>query len=107
MIKTKQEFDRLLSPARAMGPPPRLPDFTKEAVVVVTEPETNRNVKVEFTSAVRFGRSIALRYRTNIGEETSHKSRPFAAIIVGRGDATEVLVRMEGDERALLRFPLR
>ncbi len=107
VIKTKQEFVRLLSPARVMGPPPRLPDFTKEAVVVVTEPETNRDVKVEFTSAVRFGRSIALRYRTNIGEETSHKSRPFAAIIVGRGDATEVSVRMEGEERALLRLPLR
>ena len=109
VIKTRQEFDRLLSPARVMGPPPRLPDFTKEAVVVVAEPETDREVKIEFTGAARFGRSIALRYRTNIGEKTSFRSRPFAAIIVERGDATEVSVLMEGGsggERAQ-RLPLR
>ncbi|MFN5057907.1 MAG: GDYXXLXY domain-containing protein, partial [Verrucomicrobiota bacterium] len=40
VIRTPEEFQRFLSPARVAGPAPRLPDFSKEIVVLISENET-------------------------------------------------------------------
>jgi len=108
VIRTPEEFRRFLSPARVAGPAPRLPDFSKEVVVLITENETDRDVRIAVTGVERFGRSLMVRYRVTQGAKTSHKSKPMEAVIIERGDATEVTLLKEplGDGRGF-RIPLR
>ena len=108
VIRTQAEFGRLLSPARVAGPAPRLPDFSKEIVVLISENETDRDVRIAVTGVERFGSSLMVRYRVTQGAKTSHKSKPMEAVIIERGDATEVTLLKEplGDGPGL-RIPLR
>jgi uncharacterized membrane protein/uncharacterized membrane-anchored protein len=108
VIRTPEEFRRFLSPARVAGPAPRLPDFSKEVVVLITEQETDREVSIAVTGVERFGSSLMVRYRVTQGAKTSHKSKPMEAVIIERGDATEVTLLKEplGDGRSF-RIPLR
>ena len=107
-IRTQEEFRRFLSPARVAGPAPRLPDFAKEVVVLITENETDRDEKITVTGVERFGASLMVRYRVTQGAKTSHKSKPMEAVIIERGDATEVTLLKEplGDGPGI-RLPLR
>jgi uncharacterized membrane protein/uncharacterized membrane-anchored protein len=108
VIRTQAEFQRLLSPARVAGPAPRLPDFSKEVVVLISEDETDRDVRIAVTGVERFGSSLMVRYRVTQGAKTTHKSKPMEAVIIERGDATEVTLLQEplGDRRGI-RLPLR
>lgn len=108
VIRTQAEFQRLLSPARVAGPDPRLPDFSKEVVVLISEDETDRDVRIAVTGVERFGSSLMVRYRVTQGAKTTHKSKPMEAVIIERGDATEVTLLQEplGDRRGI-RLPLR
>lgn len=108
VIRTQAEFQRLLSPARVAGPAPRLPDFSKEVVVLISENETDRDVRIAVTGVERFGSSLMVRYRVTQGAKTAHKSKPMEAVIIERGDATEVTLLQEplGDGRGI-RLPLR
>ena len=108
VIRTQAEFRRLLSPARVAGPAPRLPDFSKEIVVLISEHETDRDVRIAVTGVERFGSSLMVRYRVTQGAKTSHKSKPMEAVIIERGDATEVTLLKEplGDGPGI-RIPLR
>ena len=108
VIRTPEEFRRFLSPARVAGPAPRLPDFSKEIVVLITENETDRDVRIAVTGVERFGSSLMVRYRVTQGAKTSHKSKPMEAVIIERGEATEVTLLKEplGDEPGI-RLPLR
>ena len=94
-IRTQEEFRRFLSPARVAGPAPRLPDFAKEVVVLITENETDRDERITVTGVERFGASLMVRYRVTQGAKTSHKSKPMEAVIIERGDATEVMLLKE------------
>ena len=107
-IRTQEEFRRFLSPARVAGPAPRLPDFSKEVVVLITENETDRDERITVTGVERFGASLMVRYRVTQGAKTSHKSKPMEAVIIERGDATEVTLLKEplGDG-PVIRLPLR
>jgi hypothetical protein len=107
-IRTQEEFRRFLSPARVAGPAPRLPDFSKEIVVLITENETDRDERITITGVERFGASLMVRYRVTQGAKTSHKSKPMEAVIIERGDATEVTLLKEplGDGPGI-RLPLR
>jgi uncharacterized membrane protein/uncharacterized membrane-anchored protein len=107
-IRTQEEFRRFLSPARVAGPAPRLPDFAKEVVVLITENETDRDERITVTGVERFGASLMVRYRVTQGAKTSHKSKPMEAVIIERGDATEVTLLKEplGDGPGI-RLPLR
>jgi uncharacterized membrane protein/uncharacterized membrane-anchored protein len=108
VIRTQEEFRRFLSPARVAGPAPRLPDFSKEIVVLIAENETDRDVRITVTVVERFGSSLMVRYRVTQGAKTSHMSKPMEAVIIERGDATEVTLLKEplGDGPGL-RIPLR
>jgi len=108
VIRTPEEFRRFLSPARVAGPAPRLPDFSKEVVVLITENEMDRDVRIAVTGVERFGSSLMVRYRVTLGAKTSHKSKPMEAVIIERGEATEVTLLKEplGDEPGI-RLPLR
>ena len=108
VIRTPEEFRRFLSPARVAGPAPRLPDFSKEIVVLISENETDRDVRIAVTGVERFGGSLMVRYRVTQGAKTSHKSKPMEAVIIERGDATEVTLLKEplGDGPGI-RLPLR
>ncbi|MEN9814545.1 MAG: hypothetical protein RLZZ412_527 [Verrucomicrobiota bacterium] len=107
-IRTQEEFRRFLSPARVAGPAPRMPDFAKEVVVLITENETDRDERITVTGVERFGASLMVRYRVTQGAKTSHKSKPMEAVIIERGDATEVTLLKEplGDGPSI-RLPLR
>jgi uncharacterized membrane protein/uncharacterized membrane-anchored protein len=107
-IRTQAEFQRFLSPARVAGSTPRLPDFTKEIVVLITEDETDRETRIAVTGVERFGSSLMVRYSVTQGDRTGHKSMPMEAVIVERGDATEVTLLKEplGEGRSI-RLPLR
>jgi uncharacterized membrane protein/uncharacterized membrane-anchored protein len=107
-IRTQEEFRRFLSPARVAGPAPRLPDFAKEVVVLITENEMDRDERITVTGVERFGASLMVRYRVTQGAKTSHKTKPMEAVIIERGDATEVTLLKEplGDGPAI-RLPLR
>ncbi len=107
-IRTQEEFRRFLSPARVAGPAPRLPDFSKEVVVLITENETDRDERITVTGVERFGASLMVRYRVTQGAKTSHKTKPMEAVIIERGDATVVTLLKEplGDGPAI-RLPLR
>ncbi len=108
VIRTQAEFQRFLSPARVAGPAPRLPDFSKEVVLLITENETDRDVRIAVTGVERFGSSLMVRYRVTQGAKTSHKSQPMEAVIIERGDATEVTLLKEPlDDGASIRLPLR
>jgi uncharacterized membrane-anchored protein len=110
VIRTQDEFRRLLSPARVAGPDPRLPDFSKEIVVLLTERETDHEVRMAVTGVERFGSSLIVRYSVTQGAKTSHKSVPTEAVIVECGDATELTLLQEphGDEPGFrMRVPLR
>lgn len=107
VIRTKEEFDRLLSPARVMGPPPRMPDFSKEVVVLFTEFETDVDTKIAVSSVERFGTSLMIRYRSSRGAKMTHRILPMEAVIIARGDATEVSLTREGGGGWPERIPLR
>lgn len=108
VLRSEAEFGKVLSPARVMGPPPRLPDFSKEAVVLISEPDTDRETRITVTSVERFGASLIARYRVTTGGSMSHRTRPFEAIILERGDATEVTLIQEGmPGTGSMRLPLR
>lgn len=111
-IRTQEEFRRLLSPARVAGPAPRLPDFTKEIVLLITEVETDREVRIAVTGVERFGNSIVVRYGVTQGPKLPHKTMPMEAVIIERGDATEVALFKESTGEAprfqpFFRIPLR
>ena len=108
VIRTQEEFQRFLSPARVAGPAPRLPDFSKEVVVLISEDETDRDVRIAVTGVERFGSSLMVRYRVTQGAKTSHMSKPMEAVIIERGDASEVTLLKEplGEGRGF-RIPLR
>jgi len=108
VIRTQEEFQRFLSPARVAGPAPRLPDFSKEVVVLISEDETDRDVRIAVTGVERFGSSLMVRYRVTQGAKTTHKSKPMEAVIIERGDASEVTLLKEplGEGRGF-RIPLR
>jgi len=108
VIRTQEEFRRFLSPARVAGPAPRLPDFSKEIVVLIAENETDRDVRITVTVVERFGSSLMVRYRVTQGAKTSHMSKPMEAVIIERGDATEVTLLKEplGNGPGI-RIPLR
>ena len=108
VIRTPEEFRRFLSPARVAGPAPRLPDFSKEIVLLIAENETDRDVRIAVTGVERFGSSLMVRYRVTQGAKTSHKSKPMEAVIIERGEATEVTLLKEplGDGPGI-RLPLR
>ena len=108
VLRSQAEFAKMLSPARVMGPAPRLPDFSKEVVLLINEPETNRETRITVTSVERFGASLIARYRVTTGAVMSHRIRPFEAIILERGDATEVTLLQEGiPGDAAMRLALR
>ena len=108
VLKSQAEFEKVLSPARVMGPPPRMPDFAKEVVLLIVEPDTNRETRITVTSVERFGASLIARYRVTTGATLTHRARPSEAIILERGDAAEVTLIQEGmpGERSM-RLPLR
>jgi uncharacterized membrane-anchored protein len=108
VLKSQAEFEKALSPARAMGPPPRMPDFAKEVVLLIVEPDTNRETRITVTCVERFGASLIARYRVTTGATLTHRARPSEAIILERGDAAEVTLIQEGmpGERSM-RLPLR
>jgi uncharacterized membrane protein/uncharacterized membrane-anchored protein len=108
VLRSQAEFAKTLSPARVMGPAPRLPDFAKEVVLLIVEPDTNRETRITVTSVERFGASLIARYRVTTGAAISHRTRPFEAIILERGDAAEVTLIQEGmpGDRSM-RLPLR
>ena len=112
VIRTQEEFQRFLSPARVAGPAPRLPDFSKEVVVLISEHETDREVSIAVTGVERFGNSIVVRYGVTQGPKLPHKTMPMEAVIIERGDATEVALFKESPGEAprfqpFFRIPLR
>jgi hypothetical protein len=48
------------------------------------------------TSVERFGASLIVRYRITTGASMSYRTKPFEAIILERGTATEVMLLQEG-----------
>ena len=77
-------------------------------MVLIAENETDRDVRITVTVVERFGSSLMVRYRVTQGAKTSHMSKPMEAVIIERGDATEVTLLKEplGDGPGL-RIPLR
>ncbi len=76
--------------------------------MLITEDETDRDERIIVPGVERFGASLMVRYRVTQGAKTSHKTKPMEAVIIERGDATEVTLIQEGmPGNASMRLPLR
>jgi hypothetical protein len=84
-----------------------MPDFSKEVVVLFTEFETEVDTKIAVSSVERFGTSLMIRYRVSRGAKTDHRIRPMEAVIIARGDATEISLTREDGGGWPERIPLR
>lgn len=98
MVTSRQDFERLYGMAAVMGRggQPTPIDFTRQFVIGIVLPLTNRHTEIVPGPLVQRGDTLTLHYRVKVaGREMSSTMRPMELIIVDRSHRAKVCVLQE------------
>ena len=93
VIHNQQDFENVFGNASVMGrngQPTRI-DFSRQFVVAVIMPETNRQTTIETALVRRLGDRLYFSYIIEEGHATSYTMRPYTAIVVDRMEPSDVV----------------
>jgi len=93
VIHNQQEFESVFGEGAVMGRnghPTRI-DFSRQFVVAVILPETNRQTTIETALVRRLGDKLYFSYIIDEGHATSYTMRPYTAVIVDRMEPSDVV----------------
>lgn len=93
VIQNQQEFESVFGEGAVMGrngQPTRI-DFSRQFVVAVILPETNRQTTIETALVRRLGDRLYFSYIIEEGHATSYTMRPYTAVVVDRMEPSDVV----------------
>ena len=93
VIHNQQDFESVFGEGAVMGrngQPTRI-DFSRQFVVAVILPETNRQTSIEAALVRRLGDRLYFSYIIEEGHATSYTMRPYTAIVVDRMEPSDVV----------------
>ena len=93
VIHNQHDFESVFGEAAVMGrngQPTRV-DFSRQFVVALILPETNRQTSVEVALVRRLGDRLYFSYIIEQGHATSYTMRPYTAIVVDRMEPSDVV----------------
>ncbi|TCV15264.1 MULTISPECIES: hypothetical protein [Bacteroidota] len=92
-IETQEQFNEIFGMAAHMGNDgkPTVIDFSKQNVLAVVLPETDRETKIYPVSLQRDENGeILLTYGVKVGEKQTHTTRPNLAVIIAKSEKGNV-----------------
>ena len=93
VIHNKQDFENVFGQAAVMGrngQPTRI-DFSRQFVVAMIMPVTNRQTTIETALLRRLSDRLYFSYIIDEGHKTSYTLRPFTAVVVSRNEPSDVV----------------
>ncbi|MBR5725909.1 MAG: hypothetical protein IKX56_04145 [Muribaculaceae bacterium] len=93
VIHNQQDFENVFGQAAVMGrngQPTRI-DFSRQFVVAMIMPVTNRQTTIETALLRRLGDRLYFSYIIDEGHKTSYTLRPFTAVVVSRNEPSDVV----------------
>lgn len=93
VIHNQQDFENVFGAGAVMGrngQPTRI-DFSKQFVVAVILPETNRQTTIETALVRRVRDRLYFSYIIDEGHATSYTIRPYTAVVVDRMEPSDVV----------------
>lgn len=93
VIHNQQDFENVFGEAAVMGhngQPTRI-DFSRQFVVAMIMPVTNRQTTIETALLRRLGDRLYFSYIIDEGHATSYTIRPFTAVVVSRNEPSDVV----------------
>ena len=93
VIQNQQDFHSVFGEGAVMGRngQPTKIDFSRQFVVAVIMPETNRQTSIETALVRRLGDKLYFSYIIEEGHATSYTMRPYTAIVVDRMEPSNVV----------------
>lgn len=93
VIHNQQDFDAVFGAGAVMGHngQPTNINFSRQFVIAVILPETNRQTTIETAMLKRVGDRLYFSYIIEEGHATSYTMRPFTAVVVDRNEPSDVV----------------
>lgn len=93
VIHNQQDFDAVFGVGAVMGHngQPTKINFSRQFVIAVILPETNRQTTIETAMLKRVGDRLYFSYIIEEGHATSYTMRPFTAVVVDRNEPSDVV----------------
>jgi hypothetical protein len=93
VIHNQQDFDAVFGAGAVMGHngQPTKINFSRQFVIAVILPETNRQTTIETAMLKRVGDRLYFSYIIEEGHATSYTMRPFTAVVVDRNEPSDVV----------------
>ena len=93
VIHNQQDFDVVFGAGAVMGHngQPTKINFSRQFVIAVILPETNRQTTIETARLKRVGDRLYFSYIIEEGHATSYTMRPFTAVVVDRNEPSDVV----------------
>lgn len=93
VIHNQQDFDAVFGAGAVMGHngQPTKINFSRQFVIAVILPETNRKTTIETAMLKRVGDRLYFSYIIEEGHATSYTMRPFTAVVVDRNEPSDVV----------------
>ena len=93
VIHNQQDFDAVFGSGAVMGHngQPTKINFSRQFVIAVILPETNRQTTIETAMLKRVGDRLYFSYIIEEGHATSYTMRPFTAVVVDRNEPSDVV----------------
>ena len=94
-ITTQEEFDKYFGKAATMGEngKPTPIDFSKEYVIVVNNPDTNKKTDITPISLDKIAKDLVFQYAINEGEDIGFTMHPFLMIVVEKNIEGNVVLQ--------------
>ena len=93
VIHNQQDFESVFGEAAVMGrngQPTRI-DFSRQFVIAIILPVTNRQTVIETALLRRLGDRLYFSYIIDEGHATSYTMRPYTAVVVDRNEPSDVI----------------
>ena len=93
VIHNQQDFDAVFGAGAVMGHngQPTKINFSRQFVIAVILPETNRQTTIETAMLKRVGDRLYFSYIIEEGHATSYTMRPFTAVVVDRNEPSDIV----------------
>lgn len=94
-ITTQEEFDKYFGKAATMGEngKPTPIDFSKEYVIVVNNPDTNKKTDITPISLDKIAKDLVFQYAIKEGEDIGFTMHPFLMIVVEKNIEGNVVLQ--------------
>lgn len=96
-ITSQKEFEELFGMAATMGKDgmPTKIDFSKQYVIAVVKPKTDRATNIVPISLIKNNRLVEFTYNVEVGEKQTYTIRPCLILIVDKTNDGDVVLKEE------------